>query len=283
MILQLMKRNLKLYFRDKVSVFFSLLGVFIIIGVYVMFLGKMMVDYTEDLVGTNSRYLMISWIMAGVISVTTITTCNGAFGIMVEDIALKRMRDFKVSPIKRWQLVLSYVLSAMVVGLIMSVLTLLLSELYIYVDGGKILSFSALMKVLGLILISVFSSSAMIFMIMSFIKSQNAFGTASSIIGTLIGFLTGIYIPLGNLPSGVQTIIKFFPLSHSGVMLRQVMMNEALSLEYLPDEFKIFLGVNFEIGGEFISNFIHIAYLFVSGVIFYLIAIIIVSKKRSNL
>ncbi len=283
MILQLMKRNLKLYFRDKVSVFFSLLGVFIIIGVYVMFLGKMMVDYTEDLVGTNSRYLMISWIMAGVISVTTITTCNGAFGIMVEDIALKRMRDFKVSPIKRWQLVLSYVLSAMVVGLIMSILTLLLSELYIYVDGGKILSFSALMKVLGLILISVFSSSAMIFMIMSFIKSQNAFGTASSIIGTLIGFLTGIYIPLGNLPSGVQTIIKFFPLSHSGVMLRQVMMNEALSLEYLPDEFKIFLGVNFEIGGEFISNFIHIAYLFVSGVIFYLIAIIIVSKKRSNL
>lgn len=283
MIIQLMKRNLKLYFRDKVSVFFSLLGVFIIIGVYVMFLGKMMVDYTEDLVGTNSRYLMISWIMAGVISVTTITTCNGAFGIMVEDIALKRMRDFKVSPIKRWQLVLSYVLSAMVVGLIMSVLTLLLSELYIYVDGGKILSFSALMKVLGLILVSVFSSSAMIFMIMSFIKSQNAFGTASSIIGTLIGFLTGIYIPLGNLPSGVQTIIKFFPLSHSGVMLRQVMMNEALSLEYLPDEFKIFLGVNFEIGGEFISNFIHIAYLFVSGVIFYLIAIIIVSKKRSNL
>lgn len=283
MILQLMKRNLKLYFRDKVSVFFSLLGVIIIIGVYVMFLGKMMVDYTEDLVGTNSRYLMISWIMAGVISVTTITTCNGAFGIMVEDIALKRMRDFKVSPIKRWQLVLSYVLSAMVVGLIMSILTLLLSELYIYVDGGKILSFSALMKVLGLILISVFSSSAMIFMIMSFIKSQNAFGTASSIIGTLIGFLTGIYIPLGNLPSGVQTIIKFFPLSHSGVMLRQVMMNEALSLEYLPDEFKVFLGVNFEIGGEFISNFIHIAYLFVSGVIFYLIAIIIVSKKRSNL
>lgn len=283
MILQLMKRNLKMYFRDKASVFFSLMGVIIIIGVYVMFLGKMMVDYTEDLVGTNSRYLMMSWIMAGVISVTTITTCNGAFGIMVEDIALKRMRDFKVSPIKRWQLVLSYVLSAMVVGLIMSILTLLLSELYIYVEGGKILSFSALTKVLGLILISVFSSSAMIFMIMSFIKSQNAYGTASSIIGTLIGFLTGIYIPLGNLPSGVQSIIKFFPLSHSGVMLRQVMMNEALPLEYLPDEFKIFLGVNFEIGGEFISNFIHIAYLFISGVIFYLIAIIIVSKKRSNL
>ena len=80
----------------------------------------MMIGYTEDIVGDIARPLMTSWIMAGVISVTTITTCNGAFGIMVEDTALNRIRDFKVSPIKRWQLVLSYVVSAMVVGLIMS-------------------------------------------------------------------------------------------------------------------------------------------------------------------
>ena len=282
MILQLIKRNLKLYFRDKVSVFFSLLGVFIIIGLYVIFLGKMMIGYTEEIIGSNARYLMTSWIMAGVISVTTITTCNGAFGIMVEDTALNRMRDFKVSPIKRWQLVLSYVISAMVVGMIMSTLTLVLSELYIYIDGGSILSFSALLKVLGYIMLSVFSGSAFIFLIMSFIKSQNAFGTASSIIGTLIGFLTGIYIPIGNLPAGVQTLIKIFPLSHSGVLLRQTMMNEVMPLEYLPDEFKILLGLNFQINGEFLSNLIHIAYLLVSGVVFYLLAIIVVSKKRSS-
>ncbi|MGD9760876.1 MAG: ABC transporter permease [Candidatus Izemoplasmatales bacterium] len=282
MILQLIKRNLKLYFRDKVSVFFSLLGVFIIIGLYVIFLGKMMISYTDDIIGVNSRFLMTSWIMAGVISVTTITTCNGAFGIMVEDTALNRMRDFKVSPIKRWQLVLSYVISAMIVGVVMSVLTLVLSELYIYIDGGSILSFSALMKVLGYIMLSVFSSSAFIFLIMSFIKSQNAFGTASSIIGTLIGFLTGIYIPIGNLPNGVQTIIKIFPLSHSGVLLRQTMMSEVIRLEYMPDEFKIFLGVNFQINGEFMSNLIHIAYLLISGVVFYLLAIIVVSRKRSS-
>ncbi|MDT8336644.1 MAG: ABC transporter permease [Candidatus Izemoplasmatales bacterium] len=282
MILNLIKRNLKLYFRDKTSVFFSLLGVFIIIGLYVIFLGKMMIGYMDEIIGVNSRFLMTSWIMAGVISVTTITTCNGAFGIMVEDTALKKLRDFKVSPIKRWQLVLSYVISAMIVGTIMSSLTLVLSELYIYIDGGSILSFSALLKVLGLILLSVFSSSALIFLIMSFIQSQNAFGTASSIIGTLIGFLTGIYIPIGNLPSGVQTLIKIFPLSHSGVLLRQVMMNEAMDLQYLPNEFKIFLGIAFEVNGDFLSDIAHIAYLLLSGVVFYLLAIVVVSRKRSK-
>ncbi len=282
MILNLVKRNLKLYFRDKVSVFFSLLGVFIIIGLYVIFLGKMMIGYTENSVGDIARPLMTSWIMAGVISVTTITTCNGAFGIMVEDTALNRIRDFKVSPIKRWQLVLSYVVSAMVVGLIMSLLTLILGELYIYIDGGSILSFTALLKVLGFVLLSVFSSSAFIFFIMAFLKSQNAFGTASSIISTLIGFLTGIYIPVGNLPSGVQTVIKFFPLSHSGVLLRQVMMGEVVDVENIPDNLRIFLGINYEVGGQFLSNIVHIAYLLISGVVFYLLAIIVVSRKRSK-
>lgn len=33
------KRNLKLFFRDKSAVFFSLLAVFIIIGLYALFLG----------------------------------------------------------------------------------------------------------------------------------------------------------------------------------------------------------------------------------------------------
>ncbi len=282
MIFSLVKRNLKLFFRDKVSVFFSLLGVFIIIGLYVIFLGKMMVSYTEDVIGDNASFLMTSWIMAGVISVTTITTCMGAFGIMVEDTALKKMRDFKVSPIKRSTLVISYIVSAMIIGIIMSIVTLILSELYIYLNDGEFLSFVAILKVLGLILLSVFSSSALVFLIISFIKSQNAFGTASSIIGSLIGFLTGIYIPIGNLPVGVQTVIKIFPLSHSGVMLRQVMMNEAVDLEYLPDHFKTFIGLNFEVNGEFLSNFVHIAYLLASGVVFYILAIVVVSKKRSK-
>jgi multidrug/hemolysin transport system permease protein len=226
--------------------------------------------------------MMTSWIMAGVISVTSITTCNGAFGLMVEDTALNKLRDFKVSPIKRWQLVLSYVLSSMIVGLIMSLLALVLSEAYIYIDGGNILSFNSLLKVLGIIFITVFSSSAMIFLIMAFIKTQNAFGTVSTMMGTLIGFLTGIYIPIGNLPTGVQTIIKVFPLSHSGVMLRQIMMGEVVNVDNLPLNFSLFLGLNFEVNGEVLTNFIHLSYLLLSGVIFYVLAILVVSRKRSK-
>lgn len=52
------QRNLKLFFRDKSAVFFSLLAVFIIIGLYALFLGDVWTDSLSDL--ANARQLMDS-------------------------------------------------------------------------------------------------------------------------------------------------------------------------------------------------------------------------------
>ena len=71
----LVKRNLLIFFRDRGSVFFSLLGVLIIIGLYVLFLGDIMVKDLGDLPG--ARFLMDSWIMSGLLAVTPVTTSLG--------------------------------------------------------------------------------------------------------------------------------------------------------------------------------------------------------------
>ena len=55
--------------------------------------------------------------------------------------------------------------------------------------------------------------------IVSWFKSIHAFSTASSIVGTFIGFLTGIYIPFRSLPEAVQLVIKIFPPSHTAVLI----------------------------------------------------------------
>ena len=47
------KRNLKLFFRDKSSVFFSLLSVLIVLGLYVLFLGDQLVSSMKDVTGAN--------------------------------------------------------------------------------------------------------------------------------------------------------------------------------------------------------------------------------------
>jgi len=230
MIAMMIKRNLRIFFRDRASVFFSLLGVIIIIGLYVLFLGNLVSGGLENnpAIGDNARFLMDSWIMGGVLAAASITTCMGAFGIMIDDTAKHIIKDFQIAPIRRSDLVLSYILSAIIIGLVMSFITFVLAEAYIVIYGGNLMSFVAILKTLGLIVLSVSCSSAIVFFLTSFIKSQNAFGTASTILGTMIGFLTGIYIPIGQLPAAVQTVIKIFPVSHAAVLLRQVMMNEVL-------------------------------------------------------
>lgn len=285
MIWNIAIRNLKLFFRDKSSVFFSLLAVFVIIGLYVLFLGNMITSGLQWL-GEGARFIMDSWIMAGLLAVTSLTTTMGAFGVMIEDRTKKVMKDFTASPVKRSALVGGYVLSAFIIGVIMSVVTFVLAEVYIVAYGGEVMSLAGILKVFGCILLCVLSSSAMVFFLVSFFKSNNAFATASTVIGTLVGFLTGIYIPVGQLPEAVQTVIRCFPVSHGGALLRQVMMEApiaAANLDAATEEgFRLTLGVNYKFGDAVLGPVPSVVILLVTAAVFYALAIFNVSRKRKE-
>ena len=277
-------RNLKIFFRDKSSVFFSLLAVFIIIGLYVLFLGDMLTGNLTSM--PNARFLMDSWIMAGLLSVTAVTTTMGAFGIMVQDRERSNSKDFTASPIKRSSLAGGYILSSFVIGLIMSLITLVLAEVYIVAYGGQVLGIKNLLQALGVMLLSVASSNALVFFMVTFFKSNNAFATASTVLGTLIGFLTGVYIPVGQLPPVVQSVIKFFPVSHASVLFRQVMMEKPLATAFAgaPDamvnEFKHMMGVSYQFGGGEASALTSLLILAATTVVFFILATWNLSRKR---
>lgn len=201
-MLNLMQRNLKMFFRQKSAVFFSLLGVIIIIALYLLFLGDVWRSNFGDIPGAG--FLMDSWIMAGTLAVTAITTTMGAFGSMVNDIETGVIRDFKSAPLKRYQIAGGYLASAYVIGLIMSLATLILAEAYILIGGGELLPFDAMIKVLGVLLISVMASSSMTFFLVSFLPTTTPLALPVPVIGTMIGFLTGVYLPIGTLPSAMQ-------------------------------------------------------------------------------
>lgn len=79
----LAKRNMMIFFRDKANVFFSMLVVFITLGLYIIFLGENLASGMTDL--PNAGQLVDTWIMAGILATTSLTTTLGAFGIMVND------------------------------------------------------------------------------------------------------------------------------------------------------------------------------------------------------
>lgn len=278
------KRNLKVFFRDKASVLMSLLAVFVIIGLHVLFLGDIWATGFSDV--PDARQIMDSFTMAGLLAVTSVTTAMGVFGIMIADKAQKIMKDFYSSPIKKSKIAGGYILSAFIVGFLMSVIAFVFAQLYIVADGGEMMSLLVIIKILALLVLAAFTNTAIVFFIVSFFKSTNAFATASTIIGTLIGFITGIYLPIGTLPEAVQWVVKLFPVSHAAALMRQVMTAKALDESFAGasaqtiSEFKETLGITFHFGDHVVTSFESIIILLITAILFYGLAIYNVSRKR---
>ncbi len=275
-------RNLRLFFRDKSAVFFSLLASLIVIGLYVLFLGDVWTAGMSEL--DNARQLMDSWVMAGLLAVTSVTTTMGAFGTMVLDRSRKISKDFYSSPVSRKSLAAGYIISSFLIGLVMSLSTLVLAELYIVSEGGSLLSATALIKVLGLLLLSCLSNTSIMFFVTSFFASENAFSTASTIIGTLIGFLTGVYLPIGMLPAPVQWVVKLFPPSHAAALLRRAMMPSPISRgAVLPAgyaaDLQRHLGSVFCFGGKALSPSGSILFLLAAAALFFALSVLNISRK----
>ena len=168
----------------------------------------------------------------------------------------------------------------------MSLVTLVLAEIYIVIGGGELLSMITFMKVLGLVLLATFTNSSIVLFMVSFFDSLNAFSTASTVVGTLIGFLTGIYLPIGQLPAAIQWLIKLFPVSHAASLFRQVMMQAPLSVgfkdfptEYV-DGFKEFMGVTFLFNDYLVRPIMSILILIVTGFVFYALSVFKLTIKH---
>ncbi|GIP49631.1 MULTISPECIES: ABC transporter permease [Paenibacillus] len=282
-MLSIANRNLKIFFRDRAAVLFSLLAVFIILGLYVVFLGDTIANSLPVIEGAS--VLINSWVLAGILAVTSVTSTMGAFGIMVEDRSRKILKDFTTSPLRRSRLTGGYILSACSVGVIMSVVTFILGELYILMLDGELLPLLSILKVLGLIVLSVLASSSIVFFITTFLRSQNAFSAASTVIGTLIGFLTGIYVPMGSLPEAVQWVIKIFPISHAGVLIRSVMLEHPMEVSFngapaeALTEFTESMGVIYHFGSYQVESWLSIVILLATTVLFFGLSLLSLSRK----
>jgi len=77
--------------------------------------------------------------------------------------------------------------------------------------------------------------------ITSFIKSINAFGAISGILGTLIGFSSGIYMPLSILPKFIQKISSLIPFTHMTIHLKRLLLSttiEKIKLNVSPEAYE---------------------------------------------
>ncbi|GHV98283.1 ABC transporter [Lactobacillus nasalidis] len=283
----MIRRNLKIYFRDKTSVFFSMLSVIIIFALYIFFIGDSISSELKFLPHPNR--LMRAWMLAGMLASASITTSLGAYGVMISDRENKTIKDFYTSPVSRRQIAGGYIATSFIISIIMSIFTLLFGEIYLGLAGGAVLDPVTLLELFGVIVLSAFASSAIASFIISFLRSNSAFSAASTIVGTLIGFQVGAYIPIGNLPKDVQWLVKYFPCAHSAVLYRQLLMKQAIKENFANQpagvlkELKEILGVVFVYDNKTASVWVSVVALLVTGLVFYLLAVLVLTRKEKEI
>ena len=288
-MLALIKRNIKIYLRNRGAWLASLLTVFIIIGLYALFLGDQLSRGFEGIGLEEPRLLTDSWIMAGIISIMPLSISLGAVSI-VNDRSKGLIKDFYCSPISRSKITLGYILSLAIISFLITVIGFALGEIYITANGGELLSLADMLRVLGIIAVDDLATTSIVMFIAMFITSESAYSAICTVIGTVSGFITGIYIPVGSLPEGVAAAVKCFPISHAGSMLRQIFTADAIAecTKNIPadlkpdvlDQINSEMGIIYSFGDHTVTDFESIIILAATAVLFFVLTAFAAKRKK---
>lgn len=283
----LITRNIKLYLRNKSTVFFSFLSMIIIIALYALFMADAQIASLSLEYGGSreiAEWLINSWIMGGIITVNAVNITLVLLVTMVEDESNHHIKDFLVAPLKKYQIIGGYLGAAIIVGVIMSTLSVVVAELYIILNGGELLSLISIVKVLIGIVFTVVSVSSMSLFGLLFVKSEKTASTITTVIGTLIGFIAGVYVPIGIMPDFIQKVMKLLPITYSATLFKQIFVEVPSKLMFTDPnkllEFNKMLGNVIYIGNNEITYIQYLIILSVSSILFFILAL--VKIKRDN-
>ncbi|MDN3480581.1 ABC transporter permease [Arthrobacter sp. APC 3897] len=284
----LMLRNLRLFFRDRMGVFFSLLSALILFLLYTLFLGSTQIDDLQQSFPGATRDdvkgFVDTWMFAGIVGITSITTGLGALNVFVEDSSSGRFRDFMVSPIRREQLILGYLSSAGVVALIMTTVVLIISLAYLYLVDGISFSAGQIATVYGFLALSCLAFAALSSFAVSFVRTAGAYSALSTIVGTILGFLAGAYIPVGALPEGVRTVVSALPFMQAALPIRQEMTADSLQVlaadqPAAATELEEIFGITASVGDWAVTNTYVVFILAAMTVVFTLLAAVQIRRR----
>lgn len=207
------------------------------VHLYALFLGSLQVDnLVEQLPSTpvgDIHAFVNAWVFAGTAMIATLTTGLAALSVFVDDSASGRFKDFLVSPVRRWELVLGYLAASFIIAFVMSMIVVAVGQLFLSTQGQASMAGEDWLRTAGYVALSAAAFSALSSFVVTFLGSSGGFSALSTVVGTLIGFLAGAYIPPGALPTAVVNVMNVLPFAQSAMLLRGPMVSDAV--EQLAD------------------------------------------------
>lgn len=267
---QLTKRNMLLYFRDKGAIFTSMLSMLIVLALMLFFLGDMSIEnLTQVLAGIpghdtthdkkNSELFMHAWTVAGIIPINSAMVTLTVLSSIIKDKTAGKINSIYTSPISRSTITFSYISAACVSSVIICSITFAISELYLCMNGLTAFSIGEHIRIFGMILANSFTYSAIMYLCAVLVKSEGAWSGLGTIIGTLVGFLGGIYLPIGQLSDFLVNVIECTPVIYGTAMFRDIITNSIIEKTFtdvpveMTNEYRNIMGIDLEAFGNSIS------------------------------
>ena len=234
-VLALIKRNIKLFFKDKGMFFTSLITPAILLVLYATFLGNVYRDsfemnlpkafkMSESLLNGLVGGQLISSILA--VSCVTVAFCSNF--LMVQDKANGSIKDLYISPVKSWVLSLSYYIATLISTLFICFVATGICLVYIATVGWYMSASDVLLLLLDVVLLVLFGT-ALSSMINFFLSSQGQISAVGTIISAGYGFICGAYMPISSFGEGLQKVLSFLPGTYGTALVRTHSMRGALN------------------------------------------------------
>ena len=242
----LIKRNIKLYFRDKGMFFSSLITPIILLILFVTFLGSIYRDSFASALnaaGINADASLIDGCVGGqlissLLAVTCITVAFCSNLIMIKDKTSGARRDLTVSPLHLSTLGFSYYLAALISTLIINLTAAAVSLAYLAFVGWYLSSADVLLLILDVFLLTMFGT-ALSSCVNFFLSSDGQASAVGTIVSAGYGFICGAYMPVSNFSPTLQKILSFLPGTYGTVLLRNHAMRGAfrqMTKDGIPQE-----------------------------------------------
>lgn len=242
----LIRRNSKLFFKDKAMFFTSLITPIILLILYTTFLGNVYkqsflsaiptgFELSEKLINAVVAGQLVSSLLA--VCCVTVSFCSNM--LMVQDKVSGARTDLTVTPVNKSTLAVSYYISTLISTLAICVAASVICFIYLS-NIGWYLSFKETVLFLLDVILLVMFGTALSSIINFFLNSQGQISAVGTIVSTGYGFICGAYMPVSSFSAGLQKVISFLPGTYGTGLLRNHALNgvfSELSEMGMPKEF----------------------------------------------
>lgn len=226
----LVQRNIDLFLNNKLNILLSFASIPIVVALYVFFLREFLIDIIGQTMihGEYVEEFTDRFMFGGLLVVINTTTCFGIIQTFVNDAASGIRRDFLAAPVSLFSVLMGYWISAGLVSAVFTYVTVVGGELFFGTFYGNTLPISLMLQILMVTLCSSWLNAGILLCLAKNLQNTTTFSTFANLYGTVIGFLSGSYLPYYFYPEWLTPILFWYPPTQITSILRQIYVDTLL-------------------------------------------------------